>query len=130
MELHFEEFALTIKATDLEVPYHLKDEPLFLTIHAHLIDLLSNNQTEIFYFGYAPDYTADGQDDLLETGTYYRIIAYEKNLGVDLESESKAILGAFHYLVSNYKPKWTTIFIEKALTKKEVTIELLYQDIF
>jgi hypothetical protein len=32
MELNFDDFALTIKDNDLEVPYHLKDEPLFLTV--------------------------------------------------------------------------------------------------
>jgi len=130
MELNFEEFALTIKADDLEIPYHLMDEPLFLSVRTHLLDLLANNQTEIFYFGLAPDNTADGQDELLEDGIYYRIIGYEKNLGIDLESSSSEILNAFHYLVSNYNPKWTTIFIEEGLTKKEFTVELLYQDVF
>jgi hypothetical protein len=130
MELNFEEFALTIKTNDLEIPYHLMDEPLFLSVRPHLLDLLANNQTEIFYFGLAPDNTADGQDELLEDGTYYRIIGYEKNLGIDLDSSSCEILNAFHYLVSNYNPKWTTIIIEEGLTKKEFTVELLYQDVF
>jgi len=130
MELKFEEFALTIKANDLEVPYDLMDEPLFLTVRSHLIDLLSNNKTEIFHFGLAPDNTADNQDELLENCILYRIIAYEKNLGVDLESSPKEILIAFHNLVSNYEPFWTTIFVEEGITKKEVTIELMYQDVF
>jgi hypothetical protein len=130
MELNFEEFALTIKTKDLEVPYLLKDEPLFLTVRPHLIDILKNTQTEIYHFGLAPDNTADNQDELLEDGIYYRIIGYEKNLGVDLESSPKEILNAFHYLVSNFAPKWTTIFVEEGITKKEVTIELLYQDVF
>lgn len=130
MELNFDEFALTLKANDLEVPYHLKDEPLFLTVRTHLIDLLRNEETEIFYFGFAPDNTADNQDELLTDGVFYRIIGYEKNLGVDLESSPAAILKAFHYLVSNYQPKWTTIFEEQGITKKEITIELLFQDVF
>lgn len=130
MELNFDEFALTIKANDLEVPYHLKDEPLFLTVRTHLIDLLRNEETEIFYFGFAPDNTADNQDELLTDGVFYRIIGYEKNLGVDLESSPATILKAFHYLVSNYQPKWTTIFEEQGITKKEITIELLFQDVF
>lgn len=130
MEIHFDEFALTIKGDELDVPYHLQDEPLFLTVRSHLIDLLANEETEIFYFGYAPDNTADGQDELLENGVFFRIIGYEKNLGIDLESSSKEILNAFHYLVSNYEPRWTSIIIEQGLTKKEITIELLYQDVF
>jgi hypothetical protein len=39
MELNFEEFALTIKAGVLEVPYDLMDEALFLTVRSHLIEL-------------------------------------------------------------------------------------------
>ncbi len=40
------------------------------------------------------------------------------------------ILNAFKYLVENYNPFWTTIIVEEGLIKKEVTIELLYQDVF
>jgi hypothetical protein len=29
MELNFDDFGLTIKADELDVPYHLQDEPLF-----------------------------------------------------------------------------------------------------
>lgn len=130
MVFKFEDFALTIKAHDLEVPHHLKDETLFLTVRSHLIDLLANEQTEIFYFGYAPDNTADNQEELLENGIFYRIIAYEKNLGVDLESTPSEILKAYHYLISNYEPKWSTIFVEEGIIKKEITVELLYQDVF
>jgi hypothetical protein len=129
MELHFEDFALTIKAADLDVPYNLMDEPLFLTVRSDLTALLANKKTEIFYFGLAPDNTADGQDELLENGIFYRIIGYEKNLGIDLESSQEEILSAFHYLVSNFQPRWATIFVEEGVSKKEVTIELMYQEI-
>lgn len=130
MELIFEEFALILKADGLQVPYNLQDELLFLTVRSHLIELLANTNTEIFHFGLTPDNTADSQDEILENGVFYRIIGYEKNLGVDLDSSPKEILNAFHYLVSNYSPRWTTIFIEEGLTKKEITIELMYQDVF
>lgn len=130
MELKFDDFALTIKADDLEVPYYLMDKPLFLTIRSHLIALLADKQTKIFYFGYAPDNTSDCQEELIENGVFYRIIGYEKNLGVDLKSSSEEIIKAFHYLVSNYEPKWTSIFEEEGLTKKETTIELMYPIVF
>lgn len=130
MELYFEDFALTIRAGNVNVPYHLKDEPLFLTVRSHLIDLLSNTENEILHFGTAPDNTADGHDELLENGVFYRIIAYEKNLGINLESSPKEILLAFHYLVSNFEPRWITIITEEGLFKKEVTIELMYQQVF
>ncbi|WP_281631605.1 hypothetical protein [Flavobacterium luteolum] len=130
MELHFEDFALIIKAGDYSIPYGLMDEALFLSVRPALTALLADKNTEILYFGTAPDNTADGQDELLENGLFYRIIAYEKNLGIDLESRPEEILNAFHYLVVNFQPRWTAIFVEEGLTKKEVTIELMFQEVF
>jgi|GEM_PF-984203 hypothetical protein len=130
MELHFEDFALTVRTGEMDVPYGLSDETLFLAVRAHLTEVLRDGSTEIFFFGAAPDNTADGQDKLLENGVYFRIIAYEKNLGVDLESGREEILKAFGYLVENFAPRWTTIFVEEGTAKKEITIELMYQEVF
>ena len=85
MELDFEDLALTIRAGDLDVPFGQRDEALFLTVRSHLLELLWS-KTEIFCFGMAPDNTADGQDELLQNGIFYRIIGYEKNLWIDLEN--------------------------------------------
>ena len=114
----------------IEVPDDMRDEPLFLMVRSHVLELLANESTKIFHFGYAPDNTADGQDELLETGTYYRIIGYQKNLGIDFESTAQEILKAFHNLVSNYQPFWTSVFEDCGETKKEITIELMYPDVF
>jgi hypothetical protein len=130
MELKFEEFALTISANEIEVPFGLMDETLFLTVKKDLIALLAKDETSIHYFGYAPDNTADEQDELLTEGVFFRIIGYEKNLGIDLESTEKEVVNAFKYLVENYRPRWTTIIVEEGKTVKEITIELLYQDVF
>jgi len=130
MQLDFQDFALTINAKDISVPYGLSDELLFLKIRNHLIELLSDEKTLITYFGLAPDNTADNQDRLLIEGVFYRIIGYEKNLGIDLESTKSEILKAFKYLIENYNPFWSTIIVEEGLIKKEVTIELLYKDVF
>jgi hypothetical protein len=130
MELHFDDFALIIKANGINVPYGLMDETLFLTVRKDLIALLAKDDTTIHYFGYAPDNTADGHDVLLTEGVFFRIIGYEKNLGVDLESTEREVLNAFKYLVENYEPRFTTIFVEEGETKKEITIELVYQDVF
>lgn len=130
MELQFDEFALTLKANEIKVPLGLMDQTLFLTVKRDLIVLLAAADTSIHYFGFATDNTADQQDDLLSEGVFYRIIGYEKNLGIDLESTEKEVLNAFKYLVENYDPHWTTIIVEEGETKKEITIELLYQDVF
>ncbi|SHG37925.1 hypothetical protein [Flavobacterium defluvii] len=129
MELHFEDLALTVRAGELDVPYGLSDEALFLSVRSHLAGLLCGG-AEIFHFGPAPDNTSDGQDELLENGIFYRIIAYEKNLGIDRESAADEIMSAFHFLVENFEPRWATIFVEEGSAKREVTIELLYQDVF
>lgn len=130
MELHFDEFALTISAGSIEVPYGALDELLFLQVRHDVLEKLNDASTEIEHFGYAPDNTADALDELLTTGVFYRIIGYEKNLGVDLDSTPEEIKKAFAYLVELYKPFWSTIIVEEGATKKEVTIELLYQDVF
>jgi hypothetical protein len=130
MELKFDEFALTINANGYKVPYGLMDETLFLTVRKDLVELLSKKETSIHYFGYAPDNTADEQDELLCEGVFFRIIGYEKNLGIDLESSENEVINGFKYLVENYKPHWTTIIVEEGKTVKEITIELLYQDVF
>lgn len=130
MELKFDEFALIINANDYQVPYGLMDETLFLSVRKDLIELLSKKEASIHYFGYAPDNTADEQDELLNEGVFFRIIGYEKNLGIDLESTEKEVINAFKNLVENYNPHWTTIIVEEGKTVKEITIELVYQDVF
>lgn len=130
MDLNFEEYSLTISANDYNVPFSLNDEDLYNVIKKDLLSILSDINTNIHYFGFAPDNTSDGQDELLTDGVFFRIIGYEKNLGIDLDSSTKEILQAFKYLVENYKPFWTTVIVEKGATKTETTIELLYQDVF
>jgi len=130
MQLNFDEFALTISAGNIEVPYGSLDELLFLQVRQDVLDKLKDKESEVVHFGYAPDNTADALDELLTNGVFYRIIGYEKNLGIDLDSSHEEIKKAFAYLVENYKPFWSTIIVEEGATKKEVTIELLYQDVF
>lgn len=130
MELNFDDFALILKAARTDLSFELKDEMLYLTIKSDLIELLSNDATTIHYFGLAPDNSAEGNDELITNGVFYRIIAYEKNLGIDLNSSKKDIFKAYKNIIKNYIPFWCTIFIEEGKTKKEITIELMYQDVF
>ncbi len=103
------------------------DEVLFLTVKLNVLDLLKKPDTAITYFGFAPDNTADNQDDLLLDGVFFRIIAYNKDLGLTLESSKKEVLTAYSNLVTTKAPYWTTIITEKGFIKEEITIELMYQ---
>ena len=88
------------------------DEILFLKVREDVLEKLNDVATEIVYFVYAPDNTADAQDELLTEGVFYRVIAYEKNLGIDLESNDDEVKKAFANLIANYSPHWSTIIVE------------------
>lgn len=129
MELHFDDFALTISAGSIDVPYGNMDEILFLMVKQDLLERLKDSTTEVVHFGYAPDNTADGLDELLTNGVFYRIIGNEKNLGVDFDSSPEELKSAFANLVENYSPFWCTIIVEEGVSKKEVTIEVLFGEV-
>lgn len=103
---------------------------MFLTVKQNLLDLLSDNDTELYRFGYAPDNTSDGQDELLYDGTLFRIIVNEKYVGVDMDDDSESITKAFYNLVSTYLPNWCSIMDDAGETITEITIELLYRELF
>jgi len=121
------EYSLTIEAKDFILPNGIIDDVLFLTVKQDVLDVLKDPDTAITYFGFAPDNTADNQDDLLLDGVFFRIIAYNTDLGLTLESSKEEVLAAYSNLVTNRAPYWTTIIIEKGFIKEEITIELLYQ---
>jgi hypothetical protein len=128
MELEFENYALTIDANNLNVP-DLTDDNLYTFVKDNLIQLLKSNDCIIIHFGYAPDNTADNNDELLNDGVYYRIIAQDRYLGIDLDSDEVEVKKAFCYLVENFKPFWSSIIIENGFIKSEKTIELLYKEL-
>lgn len=121
------EYSLTVEAKDFIVPKEMYDEVLFLTVKQDVLDVLNYPDTVITYFGFAPDNTADNQDDLLLDGVFFRIIAYNKDLGLSLESSKEEVLAAYSNLVTTKAPYWTTIITEKGFIKEEITIELMYQ---
>lgn len=121
------EYSLTIEAKDFILPNGIIDDVLFFTVKQDVLDVLNAPDTAITYFGFAPDNTADNQDDLLLDGVFFRIIAYNKDLGLTLESTKDEVLAAFSNLVTTKAPYWTTIITEKGFIKEEITIELLYQ---
>ena len=121
------EYSLTVEAKDFIVPKEMYDEVLFLTVKQDVLDVLNYPDTVITYFGFAPDNTADNQDDLLLDGVFFRIIAYNKDLGLTLESSKEEVLAAYSNLVTTKAPYWTTIITERGFIKEEITIELLYQ---
>lgn len=130
MELEFLDLALIIRSHELDIPFDLKDESLFLTVKPVLISLLKDHATEVIHFGPAPDNTADGQDDLLDEGTFFRIICSDKYLGIDIYTPYEDVFAAFLNLIEHYNPFWSTVIVEKGFIKTETTIELLYRDVF
>jgi hypothetical protein len=130
MELEFIDLALILETTEIELGVDLSEEELFLKVQPILIDLLQNESTPLVHFGPAPDNTADGQDELLEEGFFFRIICNEKYLGIDILSDKQDVYAAFLNLIENYKPFWTTVIVERGFIKTETTIELLYRDVF
>lgn len=127
--IEFYDLAITIEADSIIIPNGLSEENLFLFLKKDIINCLSNN-VAIIHFGYAPDNTADNQDELLYDGTQLRVICNEKYLGVDIETPIDEVVKSFKKLVENYTPYWTTIIEERGFIKKETTIDLLYRDVF
>lgn len=127
--INFYDLALIIKADSISIPDGLTEENLFLHLRGGILELLLT-KPEITDFGYAPDNTADNQDELLYDGTQLRIICNEKYLGIDVDSSNEEVFKAFHDLIQNYVPMWTTIIVEKGFLNKETTIDLLYREVF
>lgn len=125
----FQDIALIIEASNIIIPKGLIEENLFQHLKQDLINCLSYN-SKVIHFGYAPDNTSDNNDELLYDGTQIRIICNEKYLGIDINSPINEVLIAFRNLIETYDPYWVTIIEEKGFIKKEVTIDLLYRDVF
>ena len=127
--INFYDLALIVKADSICFPDGLTEENLFLYLKVDILKLLKA-KPEIIHFGFAPDNTADNQDELLYDGIQLRIICNEKYLGVDMNSSNEEVFTAFHDLIQNYVPMWTTIIVEKGFLNKETTIDLLYRVVF
>lgn len=127
MELHFEALALTLKTT-VAVPYGLTDANLFQVVKNNLVTTIENIDQTFDYFGYAPDNDADGQEELLQNGTFYRIIAPDYLLGIDTDATLSEIKKAFLDLLNLNLSCWCSIFTEEAGTAKQTTIEILFKE--
>jgi hypothetical protein len=101
-----------------------QDEVLFLHFKSHLFEMIDN--TEIIYFGHAPDNTADGDDDLLTEGTFFRIISAAEVLNLNLESSSDEVLASFKNLIEIQSVNWGTVIVEKGFITTEITIEFIF----
>ncbi len=101
-----------------------RDEILLLHFKADLIDLIES--TEIIFFGYAPDNTADGNDELLNDGIYYRIISSAELLNLNLESTRVEVVSAFKNLIETQPLHWGTVIVEKGFITTETTIEFIF----
>jgi hypothetical protein len=130
MELEFLDMTLIVRAADIILPRDFKDEALFLTVKPGLISLLHDSSTEVIHFGPAPDNITDGQDDLINEGTFFRIICSEKYLGIDIYTPYDEVFAAFLNVIEHYNPFWSNVIVEKGFIKTETTIELLYGEVF
>lgn len=126
MELNFESLELILR-TEITIFGQLGDKLLFEAIQPDLIDCINNLDTTFVYFGLAPDNDADGQEELLEHGTFYRIIAPDHLLGIDTDATPKEIKKAFLDVLDLNLDYWCTLFVEEAGEKKQTTIEILFK---
>lgn len=117
------DLCLIIKAGEIAIPdFH--DEILFYHFKQAVLSILKNS--EIYYFGYAPDNTADNQDDLLFDGKLFRVISPENLIDVNIESDKKDVIEAFRSLIENKNPFWSSVIIEKGFINVETTVEFKY----
>ncbi len=101
-----------------------QDEVLLLHFKSTILDLISNS--EIIYFGLGPDNTADNNDELLNEGTFFRIIANSEMLNINLNSTLEAATASFKKLIENHSVRWGTVLIEKGFITTEKTIEFIF----
>jgi len=115
---------IILPAEDLEIPDY-QDELLLLHFKTDLIRLMESSK--ITFFGYAPDNTADGNDELLTDGIFFRLIAPDVLLNLTLESSLTEVRSAFINLIKNEPLFWGTVIIERGFIKTETTIEFLFK---
>lgn len=118
------EFYIQISAPNVEFIPEFTDENLFEFFKDKLLTVIEN--PELIYFGIAPDNTADNNDNLLLDGVYFRIIASENLLNINLESTIDNVINGFKNILISKYPFWGTVIEEKGFIKKETTIEFLY----
>ena len=117
------DLCIIFSAGNTSIPDY-KDEVLFLHFKYTVLELIET--TEISYFGYAPDNTADGNDDLLSEGVFFRIIANVEKLNLNLDSSTPEVKASFKNLIENQRLFWGTIIVEKGFITTETTIEFIF----
>jgi hypothetical protein len=117
------DLCLIFSAGDPFIPEY-QDEVLLLHFKATLLEMLEN--PEIIHFGYAPDNTADNDDDLLNEGTFFRIISTAELLNLNLDSPSTEVVSSFKNLIEKQPLSWGTVIVEKGFITKETTIEFIF----
>lgn len=117
------DLCLIVPAGEVPVP-ELTDDNLFNYFKSILIEKL--NDSEITYYGVAPDNTADNQDDLLQEGIFFRIICPHQAVDVSDNSTNQEILKTFRFLIETRYPNWGSVIVEKGFINTETTIEFVY----
>lgn len=117
------DLCLIFSAGDVDIPDY-RDEVLFMHFKPTLLEIIDD--AEIIHFGYAPDNTADGDDDLLEDGTFFRIICAAERVGLTPESARRDVLDGFRRLIENEDVRWGSVIVEKGFIREEITVEFIF----
>lgn len=101
-----------------------QDEVLFLHFKSELLEMI--DKSEVFFFGYAPDNTADGNDELLNEGTFFRVIASSEVLNLTPESTLSEARKSFKEVIETMSLTMGTVIVEKGFITTETTIEFIF----
>lgn len=118
------DLCLIITAGDIAIP-ELTDDNLFSFFKPTVLECIL--KSEIIHFGFAPDNTADNQDDLLLNEILFRIVCPDNFLSLEIESTDSEIRGSFYNLIDTKKPFWRSVIVEKGFINTETTIEFSYR---
>lgn len=117
------DLSITLPTEDHQIPNY-NDELLFIHFKEALLEAL--DKEKVIHFGIAPDNTADGNNELLTEGTFFRIIAPAYLLDLSEDSSPKKVLKSYKNLIAKEKVRSGTVIVEKGIITAETTIEFIF----
>lgn len=114
--------SLTIEAPAIINQSSLSVDMLFSHFKPLAIELLKKESCIVNHFGWIPDNGADGIDEFLTNGTFFRFDVPQDMLDVNLDSDHIIVKQAFLTVVENREPVYSVVSEEKGNHKIEKTI--------